>query len=114
MIEAVLERCAGIDVGKKYVVCCLSLGAANTTATEETRQYDTTVAELEKMRDWLLENQCSHVAMESTGPYWKPVFNLLEDHFTVILANAQQVKSLPGKKTDRKDGGGWRTFCATT
>jgi len=104
MIEAVLERCAGIDVGKKYVVCCLSLGAANSTATEETRQYDTTVAELEKMRDWLLENQCSHVAMESTGPYWKPVFNLLEDHFTVILANAQQVKSLPGKKTDRKDG----------
>jgi transposase len=104
MIEAVLERCAGIDVGKKYVVCCLSLGAANSTATEETRQYDTTVAELEKMRDWLLENQCSHVAMESTGPYWKPVFNLLEEHFTVILANAQQVKSLPGKKTDRKDG----------
>ena len=104
MIEAVLERCAGIDVGKKYVVCCLSLGAANSTATEETKQYDTTVAELEKMRDWLLENQCSHVAMESTGPYWKPVFNLLEDHFTVILANAQQVKSLPGKKTDRKDG----------
>jgi transposase len=104
MIEAVLERCAGIDVGKKYVVCCLSLGAANSTATEETRQYDTTVAELKKMRDWLLENQCSHVAMESTGPYWKPVFNLLEEHFTVILANAQQVKSLPGKKTDRKDG----------
>jgi transposase len=104
MIEAVLERCAGIDVGKKYVVCCLSVGAANTTATEEIRQYNTTVAELEKMRDWLRENQCTHVAMESTGPYWKPVFNLLEEHFTVILANAQQVKSLPGKKTDRKDG----------
>lgn len=104
MIEAVLERCAGIDVGKKYVVCCLSLGPANSTATEEIRQYSTTVAELEKMRDWLRENQCTHVAMESTGPYWKPVFNLLEEHFTVILANAQQVKSLPGKKTDRKDG----------
>jgi transposase len=104
MIEAVLERCAGIDVGKKYVVCCLTVGAANATATEETRQYNTTVAELEKMRDWLRENRCTHVAMESTGPYWKPVFNLLEEHFTVILANARQVKSLPGKKTDRKDG----------
>ena len=104
MIEAVLERCAGIDVGKKYVVCCLMMGAADAKATEQIRQYNTTVAELEQMRDWLLEHQCTHVAMESTGPYWKPVFNLLEKHFTVILANAQQVKSLPGKKTDRKDG----------
>jgi transposase len=104
MIEAVLERCAGIDVGKKYVVCCLTVGAADARASEEIRQYGATVTELEKMRDWLLENDCSHVAMESTGPYWKPVFNLLEKHLTVILANAQQVRSLPGKKTDRKDG----------
>src|SRR5436190_1031606 len=73
MIEAVLERCAGIDVGKKYLVCCLMTGAADAKATEEVRQYNTTV-------------------------------NALEEHFTVILANAQQVKSLPGKKTDRKDG----------
>jgi len=104
MIEAVWERCAGIDIGKKYVVCCVTVGAAGAKATEEIRQYNTTVAELEKLRDWLQENQCTHVAMESTGPYWKPVFNLLEAHFTVILANALQVKSLPGKKTDRKDG----------
>ncbi len=104
MIEAVLERCAGIDVGKKYVVCCLMIGAAGATATEETRQYNTTVRALEQLRDWLKENGCTHVAMESTGPYWKPVYNLLEPDFTVILANAQQVKSLPGKKTDRKDG----------
>lgn len=104
MIEAVLERCAGIDVGKKYVVCCVMTGAAGAKATDEIRQFNTTVRALEELRDWLKQNQCTHVAMESTGPYWKPVYNLLEPDFTVILANAQQVKSLPGKKTDRKDG----------
>lgn len=104
MIEAVLERCAGIDIGKKYLVCCVMVGAAGEPATEETRQYNTTVRELEELREWLQQKQCTHVAMESTGPYWKPVFNILETHFTVLLANAQQVKSLPGKKTDRRDG----------
>jgi transposase len=104
MIEAVLERCAGIDIGKKFLVCCVMVGAAGERATEETRKYNTTVKELEQLREWLQQNQCTHVVMESTGPYWKPVFNILEEHFQVILANAQHVKSLPGKKTDRKDG----------
>src|SRR5437660_909877 len=104
MIAAVLERCAGIDIGKKYVVCCVMVGAADAKASEEVRQYNTTVKALEELREWLKQNECTHVAMESTGPYWKPVYNLLEGDFTVILANAQQVKSLPGKKTDRKDG----------
>jgi transposase len=104
MIEAVWERCAGLDAGQKYVVCSLTVGAADARASEEIRQYGATVTELEKLRDWLLENDCSPVALESTGPYWKPVFNLWEKHWTVILANAQQVRSLPGKKTDRKAG----------
>jgi transposase len=104
MIEAVLERCAGIDIGKKYLICCVMLGAAGEKATEETQQFNTTMRELEKLREWLRQNQVTHVVMESTGPYWKPVFNVLENHFTVILANAQHVKSLPGKKSDRKDG----------
>lgn len=104
MIEAVLERCAGIDIGKKFLVACVMTGAADGKAVEETRQFGTTVGALEQLRDWLLHHGCTHAVMESTGSYWKPVYNILEKHLTVILANALQVKSLPGKKTDRKDG----------
>lgn len=104
MIPAVLERCAGIDVGKKFLIVCLMTGAADKEPSSETRRFETTNSELEKLRDWLVSNGCTHAVMESTGSYWKPIFNVLETSMTVVLANPQQVKNLPGHKTDRKDG----------
>ena len=103
MIEVVLERCAGIDVGKRLVVVCLLTGAAQEQPRVEKRQYDATVPELERLRAWLVEEKCTHVVVESTGSYWKPVFNVLEQSVTVVLANPAHVKNLRGHKTDRKD-----------
>jgi transposase len=103
MIPAVIEQCAGIDVGKKFVAVTVMIGPANGEAREETREFGTDMAELERLRDWLQEQGCTHAAMESTGPYWKPVFNVLEDTLGVVLAQPQQVKARKGHKTDRKD-----------
>ena len=104
MIPAVIERCAGIDVGKTFSIVCLMIGAADQEATVEIRRFETTNAELQKLKDWLVSNGCTHAVMESTGSYWKPIFNVLEGSMTVVLANPQQVKNLPGHKTDRRDG----------
>jgi transposase len=105
MIRAILECCAGIDVGKKIVVACVMTGPADGEAREETRKYGTTNAGLQQLRDWLSSRGCTHVVMESTGAYWKPVFNVLEEAsgMQVVLANAQQVRNLRGHKTDPND-----------
>ena len=105
MIGAVLECCAGIDVGKKFVVVCLMTGPADGEAHDQTRKYATTNGDLEKLRDWLRSCGCFHVVMESTGAYWKPIFNILEEvaGMHVVLANSQQVKNLRGHKTDPND-----------
>jgi transposase len=103
MIPAVIERCAGIDVGKKFLVCCVATGPAREEATMESRRFETIVGELMKLKAWLAECQITHVVMESTGVYWKPVFNILEDAFEVVLANSQEVKNRRGHKTDWKD-----------
>ena len=105
MIGAVLECCAGIDVGKKFVVVCLMTGPADGEAHDQTRKYATTNGDLEKLRDWLRSCGCFHVVMESTGAYWKPIFNILEEvaGMQVVLANSQQVKNLRGHKTDPND-----------
>jgi transposase len=103
MISAVIERCAGIDVGKSFLVCCVAVGAAQDEAVMETRKFGTIVSELKKLKAWLEECACTHVAMESTGIYWRPVFNLLEEQFEVVLANSQEVKNRRGHKTDWKD-----------
>jgi transposase len=104
MIPAVEERCAGIDVHKKFVMVCVLIGPADANPEPKIRRLGTCNAELRQLRDWLKELNCMHVVMESTGPYWKPVFNVLEEagiHTT--LANPQQVKNLRGHKTDMKD-----------
>ena len=95
MINAVLERCAGIDIGKKFLMACVMVGAADQEPSQEIRRFGTTVPELENLRAWLQTEGCTHVAMESTGSYWKPVFNVLEGT-VVVLANAQQVKAPQG------------------
>ena len=103
MLEVKLERCAGIDVGKKYIDVCMMTGPVDHKPAEEVRRFRTTVRDLEQCRAWLMEKGCTDVVMESTGSYWKPVFNILETHVKVTLANPEQVKALRGKKTDRKD-----------
>jgi len=103
MIEAVIERCAGIDVGKKFLVVCVMTGPLEAEPKTEIRKFGTIVAELELLREWLVREGCSHAIMESTGPYWKPVFNILEDSVEVVLANAYDVQNRRGHKTDPND-----------
>ena len=98
-----IERCAGIDIGKRFLVCCVMTGAAHEEPRSETRRFDTTVPGLKRLRNWLNEERVTDVVMESTGSYWIPVFNLLEGHVTVVLANPEEVKNRKGHKTDRKD-----------
>lgn len=110
-MNVMFERCAGLDVHKQSVVACRMLSGltqsagsgASTHTHSETRSFGTTVAELLRLSDWLNEGGVTHVALESTGVYWKPIFNLLEGNFTVWVLNAQHVKNLPGRKTDVKD-----------
>lgn len=96
-------KCAALDVHKKTVVGCSRWTQKDDTVKEEVRTFGTTTPELLVMTDWLREWEVTHVAMESTGEYWKPVFNLLEGEFEVILVNAGHVKQVPGRKTDVKD-----------
>ncbi len=104
MIPAVIERCAGIDVGRKFVVVCVMCGDAQATPTLEVRKFSMLTEGLEQLRVWLHQNECTHVVMESTGSYWKPIFNILDDgQLEAVLANSQQVKNLRGHKTDPND-----------
>lgn len=98
-MQAVYERCCGIDVHKKMIVACLIVGTK-----QETRTYGTSTEDLRKMAQWLLDNESQMAAMESTGAYWKPVYNVLEVlGLEVIIVNAQHMKAVPGHKTDTKD-----------
>jgi transposase len=105
MIAAVIECCAGIDVGKKFVVACVLKGPANGDAQAELRKFGTNNSALNQLRDWLVSCGCTHTVMESTGEYWRPVFNVLEEaeRLQIVLANSQQVKGLRGHKTDPND-----------
>lgn len=103
MIKAVVERCVGIDIGKKFLLACIMTGPAHGEARSEIRTFGTTVAELKALREWIEKEQCTHAIMESTGSYWKPVYNMLEGSVTVALANPHEVKARKGQKTDAKD-----------
>ena len=104
MISAAIERCAGIEVGKKFLSVCVMVGPLKGEPQIEIRKFGTIRSELEALRNWLKEQEVTHVVMESTGSYWKPVFNVLEDAVKVYLANPQEVKNRKGHKTDNKDG----------
>ncbi len=95
--------CAGLDVHKATVVACVLLTAPSGKVSKALRTFATTTAGLQERADWLARQGVTHVAMESTGIYWRPVFNLLEARFQVILVNAQHMKAVPGHKTDVKD-----------
>ena len=102
-MEVLHRRCAGLDVHKKTVVACVRLAEENKVVTE-VRTFATTTAGLLALSAWLSENGCTHVAMEATDVYWKPVWHVLSDgEFELVLANAAHVKNVPGRKTDVSD-----------
>jgi transposase len=107
-MQTVYERCAGLDVHKKSVVACL-LFPENGHPCKERQTFSTMTQDLVRLRDWLLAHDCTHVAMESTGVFWKPIYNLLEEHLEVMVVNAQHIKAVPGRKTDVKDAGATRS-----
>src|SRR6266567_6023215 len=104
-MDVVHEACAGLDVHKRTVVACVLRSTPGGIADQQVRTFGTMSAELEQLRDWLVECRCSHVAMEATGAYWKPVYNVLEerDELQLLVINAQHLKTVPGRKTDVKD-----------
>jgi len=96
------KRCAGLDVHKKEVVASFRL-VARSKATHEVRRFPTTTRGLIALAEWLEESRCTHVAMEATGVYWKPVWHMLEGRFELVLANAAHIKGVPGRKSDTND-----------
>lgn len=102
-METIYKCCAGLDVHKKTVACCVRRMGADGTLDTKTREFGTMTADLMELVASLKAQGVTHVAMESTGVFWKPIYNMLEAHFTVALVNAQHVKTVPGRKTDQTD-----------
>jgi transposase len=102
-MQVVHARCCGLDVHKKSVVACALLTQADGTVQREVRTFSTMTADLLALSDWLSRKDIVQVALESTGIYWRPVFNILEEGRTITLVNAQHIKAVPGRKTDVKD-----------
>jgi transposase len=102
-MEAIVERCCGLDVHQATVVACLLVGPATGRARKDIRTFGTTTVELEELRKWLAEAGCTHAAMESTGVYWMPVYAVLEEQLQLVVGNATHIKNVPGRKTDVKD-----------
>lgn len=103
-MDTVYERCAGLDVHKKTVVACVLTPGTDGQPRKQVRTFGTMTADLLALRDWLEAEDCTHVAMESTGVFWHPVYNVLEGGtLELLVVNAQHVKNVPGRKTDVKD-----------
>ena len=102
-MQTLVERGCGLDVHQATVVACLLIVLKNGQVQKQVRTFGTTTRELMGLREWLLSGGCTHVAMESTGVYWKPIYAILEGAFEIVVANAQHVKRVPGRKTDVKD-----------
>ena len=102
-MDTLYPHCAGIDVHKKSVAVCVRHAGRPAKTRQQVRTFATMTADLLALADWLAEQGVTHVAMESTGVYWKPVYHLLEGRFEILLVNAQHIKQVPGRKTDVKD-----------
>src|SRR5579859_892860 len=102
-MQIVYERCAGLDVHKRNVVVCAITPDAKGRRCKERRTFSTMTPDLVRLRDWLTGLGVTHIAMESTGSFWKPIFNILEGHLEAFVVNAQHLKAVPGRKTDLKD-----------
>ena len=101
-MEVLYTRCAGLDVHKDTVVACVRL-VIDGKVEQQVKTFETTTSSLGKLSDWLAEHDVTHVAMEATGVYWKPVWHVLEEDFKLVLANAMHIKTVPGRKTDVGD-----------
>jgi transposase len=101
-MKEILERCCGLDVHKETVVACIMLGTGKKTK-KEIKTFSTITEDLLKLKKWLKSLKITHIAMESSGIYWKPIFNILGESFELLLVNAKHVKNVPGRKTDVKD-----------
>jgi transposase len=104
-VDVVWPRCVGLDIGKTFVVACALVSTEDGPPEQELRTFGTMTRDLLALRDWMVAKQCTAVAMESTGPYWKPIWNVLEDvqGIALVLTNPQHMKAVPGRKTDVKD-----------
>ncbi len=109
-MQVVYERCCGLDIHKRTVVACIILpgtlgptGQPTGQPTKEVKSFGTMTDDLLHLSDWLLSHRVTHVAMESTGVFWKPIYNLLEGQFELLLVNPQHIKAVPGRKTDVRD-----------
>ncbi len=102
-MQPILRSCCGLDVHKSMIKACIAKGSLDKPPKFEIRTFSTMTSDLIKLKDWLVKNEVEAVAMESTGVYWKPIFNILEDSFDIVLANPQYLKKVPGKKSDVKD-----------
>jgi len=102
-MRIIYDNVAGLDVHKKVVVAAIIVKQADGSWLEEKRTFETMTVDLLALSDWLMLHGVTHVAMESTGEYWKPVFNILENNFEVLVVNAQHISKVPGRKTDQSD-----------
>lgn len=102
-MESIISRCAGLDVHKESVEADVRRLEPNGSLHHETRRWGTMTRDLLAMADWMAAQGVTHVAMESTGVYWKPIYNILESRFTVLLVNAHHLKQVPGRKSDFRD-----------
>lgn len=102
-MEVLYASCAGLDIHKQTVVACRVTPDPAGQPQKAIRTFGTLTDDLLALGDWLAEAGCTHVAMEATGVYWKPLYNLLEDRFTLLLVNARHIKTVPGRKTDVRD-----------
>src|SRR5208337_3630852 len=100
-MQVLYPRCAGLDVHKDVIVACVR--CVSTPVHQEVRSFPTTTSGLQSLDEWLSSHACTHVAMEATGVYWKPVWHILEADFELVLANAAHIKNVPGRKTDVND-----------
>ena len=103
MLRIVHYNCAGMDVHKKFIAVCIASTDFKGVTSYKKKRFATFNSDLIACRDWLLKNHCSEVCMESTGKYWIPIFNILESHLHVVVANPKYVRAIKGQKTDDKD-----------
>ena len=103
MLKIVYRICCGMDIHKSFVVACIASTNEQGVTTYKSKRFSTFTGDLRRCADWLSENNCKDVCMESTGKYWIPVYNILEPTCNIVLAHPKYVKAIRGKKTDKRD-----------
>ena len=113
MLKIVYRICCGMDIHKSFVVACIASTNEQGVTTYKSKRFSTFTGDLRRCADWLSENNCKDVCMESTGKYWIPVYNILEPTCNIVLAHPKYVKAYPGKKTDNETPSGLPTSSST-